>query len=49
MPAYKVRALREAFNAGAKDTDFLAEMAAAKQPIRVYTGEQIETLLKEGA
>jgi tripartite-type tricarboxylate transporter receptor subunit TctC len=47
VPADRVRMLRETFNAAAKDPGFLAEMAAAKQPVRVYTGEQIEALLKE--
>src|SRR5215471_18522660 len=47
VPADRVRILRETFNTAAKDPDFLAEMAAAKQPVRVYTGEQIDVLLKE--
>jgi tripartite-type tricarboxylate transporter receptor subunit TctC len=47
LPSDTVRALRVAFNAGAKDPEFLAEMAKVKQPVRVSTGEQIEILLEE--
>jgi len=47
VPADRVTILRETFNAAANDPAFLAEMAAGKQPVRIYTGEQIEALLKE--
>jgi hypothetical protein len=47
VPAERVRTLRETFNAAARDADFLAEMAAAKQPVRIYSGEEIESLLRE--
>ena len=47
LPSVTVRALRVAFNAGAKDPEFLAELAKVKQPVRVSTGEQIEILLEE--
>lgn len=47
VPAERVKELRAAFNATAKDPDFLAEMDKAKQTVRLYTGEQIDTLLRE--
>jgi tripartite-type tricarboxylate transporter receptor subunit TctC len=47
VPAERVKVLRDTFNTAAADPAFLAEMAAAKQPVRVYRGEQIETLLKQ--
>lgn len=47
VPAERVKDLRNAFNATAKDPDFLADMAKAQQTVRPYTGEQIDALLKE--
>jgi tripartite-type tricarboxylate transporter receptor subunit TctC len=47
VPAERVKELRAAFNATAKDPEFLADMEKAKQTVRLYTGEQIDKLLKE--
>ena len=47
VPADRVKALRTAFNAAAKDKDFLQEMEKAKQTVRLYTGEEIDVLIKQ--
>jgi hypothetical protein len=47
VPAERVRILRQTFDAAARDAGFLAEMAALKQPVRIYSGEEIEALLRE--
>lgn len=47
VPTERVKELRAAFNATAKDPEFLAEMTKAQQTVRLYTGEEIDKLLKE--
>ena len=47
LPAATTKVLREAFNKTAQDKDFVSELETAKQTIRLYTGEQIDALLKE--
>jgi hypothetical protein len=47
VPVDRVKALRTAFNATTKDPEFLAEMDKAKQTVRLYTGEEIDKLIKE--
>lgn len=47
VPAARVKALRDAFNATMKDKDLLADAAKQKQEINPMTGEQMHALLKE--
>ncbi len=47
LPADRVKDLRTAFNAAAKDPEYLADMEKAKQTVRLFTGDQIDALLKE--
>lgn len=47
LPADRVKDLRTAFNATAKDPEYLADMEKAKQTVRLFTGDQIDALLKE--
>jgi len=47
VPPERLRVLRDAFNAMAKDPEFLAEAQAQQASIRPYTGEQIDALLKD--
>ena len=47
VPPERMRALRDAFEATAKDPAFLAAAQKAGREISVYTAEQIDVLLKE--
>jgi len=47
VPAERVKALREAFNATLQDPEFLAEAEKTKLEINLVTGSEIEDLLKE--
>ena len=47
VPADRLKALRDAFEATAKDPAFLAAAEKAHRVISVYTAKEIDTLLKE--
>jgi tripartite-type tricarboxylate transporter receptor subunit TctC len=47
LPAERLKALREALVATAHDPAFLAAAAKAGRDIKLFSGQQIETLLKE--
>jgi tripartite-type tricarboxylate transporter receptor subunit TctC len=47
VPPERLKALRDAFEATAKDPAFLAAAEKAHRVIRLYTAQQIDTLLKE--
>lgn len=47
VPADRLKALRDAFEATAKDPAFLAAAEKAHRVISVYTADEIDTLLKE--
>lgn len=47
VPAERVQALRDAFNATMKDREFLAEAVKLKIDIEPYTGEQVAALVEQ--
>ena len=47
VPADRVKALRDAFDATMKDPDFLAEMKKLALEVRPVGGTEVETLIKE--
>jgi tripartite-type tricarboxylate transporter receptor subunit TctC len=47
VPLERIKALRDAFDATAKDPAFLAAAQKAGRDISVYTADEIDALLKE--